>query len=284
MLPEEIVAATPLECGSSPSFAGEDSAMVDLSAENPTGRFSGLAETYARHRPAYPDTALDFILWHCGLGQAAVAIDVGSGTGISSRQLAARGLKVIGIEPNADMRRQAEAAPVPPGTTPPEYRDGRAEATGLAAGSAALVLAAQAFHWFESQTALAEFHRILKPGGWVALLWNERDESDSFTAAYGPLIRATSEAAELEVARGRASDALLAAPSFTAGRREKFINEQSLDEEGLLGRAFSTSYAPRDPASAAKLADDLRALFGRSQINGLVTMRYRTTVTVAQRA
>jgi SAM-dependent methyltransferase len=258
--------------------------MVDLSAENPTGRFSGLAETYARHRPAYPDSALDFIVRHCELGAAALAIDIGSGTGISSRQLATRGLKVIGIEPNADMRRQAEDASAPPGTTPPEYRDGRAEATGLAPGSADLVLAAQAFHWFESQAALAEFHRVLKRGGWVALLWNERDEADAFTAAYGQLIRATTEAAELEVARGRAGDALLTAPGFASAQREEFVNEQLLAEEGLLGRAFSTSYAPRDPAPAAKLANDLRALFGRSQNNGLVTMRYRTTVTVAQRA
>jgi SAM-dependent methyltransferase len=255
--------------------------MTDLSAQNPTGRFSGLAQTYARHRPSYPEAAVDFIVRHCGLGPGSVVIDVGSGTGISARQFAGRGLKVIGIEPNADMRRQAEAEPAP-GAVPPEYRDGRAEATGLPDGTANLVLAAQAFHWFESAAALAEFRRVLKPGGWVALIWNERDELDPFTAAYGQLIRATKEATELEMKRGAAGDALLASPLFTAGQRQEFSHEQLLDDEGLLGRAFSTSYAPRDSDQAKKLAEDLRGLFARSAKGGAVVMQYRTSVTVAQ--
>jgi SAM-dependent methyltransferase len=257
--------------------------MTDLSAQNPTGRFSGLAQTYARHRPAYPEAALEFIVRQCGLGPGAVVIDVGSGTGISARQFAGRGLQVIGIEPNVDMRRQAEAAPAAPGSAPPEYRDGRAEATGLPDGTADLVLAAQAFHWFESAAALAEFRRVLKPGGWVALIWNERDESDPFTADYGKLIRSSKEAAELEMKRGRAGDALLASPLFVAAQRHQFTNEQCLDEEGLLGRAFSTSYVPRDPLGSAKLADDLRALFARARQNGRVALRYGTSVTMAQR-
>jgi ubiquinone/menaquinone biosynthesis C-methylase UbiE len=256
---------------------------MDLSAENPTGRFSGLAETYARHRPSYPQAALDFIVHHCGLSPGAAVVDVGSGTGISTRLFACLGMKVIGIEPNADMRRQAEAEPAPPGSLPPEYRDGRAEATGLPDGSADLVLAAQAFHWFESAGALREFQRILKPGGWVALIWNERDESDPFTAAYGQLIRASKEAAALEMKRGQAGDALLVSPLFSAAQRQQFVNHQQLDEDGLLGRTFSTSYAPREPALAEKLARDLRTLFARTQSNGHVRIQYRTTVTVARR-
>jgi len=256
---------------------------MDLSAQNPTGRFSGLAETYARHRPAYPEAALDFIVQHCSLGRGSVVVDVGSGTGISTRQFAGLGMKVIGIEPNADMRRQAGAEPAPPGAVPPEYRDGRAEATGLPDRSADLVLAAQAFHWFESEGALREFQRVLKPGGWVALIWNERDESDPFTAAYGQLIRSSEEAAALEMKRGRAGDALLASTLFTAARRQHFVNDQRLDEEGLLGRAFSTSYVPREPARADQLARDLRGLFAQTQSDGHVRMHYRTTVTLAQR-
>src|SRR5262245_1886611 len=139
--------------------------MSDLSAANPTGRFTGLADVYARCRPDYPDEALDFLIRHCGLGAGAVVVDVGSGTGISSRQLARRGLRVIGVEPNDEMRSRAAAEPAPEGGPAPTYHEGRAEATGLPDGCADAVLAAQAFHWFEPDPTLAEFRRILKPHG-----------------------------------------------------------------------------------------------------------------------
>src|SRR5215469_5985255 len=136
--------------------------MTDLSSSqfDPLGRFTGLAGDYARHRPEYPEAAIAFIMTRAGLTSQAVVVDVGSGTGISSRLFALRGLMVIGIEPNDDMRRQAEAEPFA-GTQPPTYRAGRAEATGLPDGIADLVLSAQAFHWFEPAPALAEFRRIL---------------------------------------------------------------------------------------------------------------------------
>src|SRR6266436_5561984 len=105
--------------------------MSGLSRSNPTGRFSGLAGSYAKYRPSYPEVALTFILDHCGLQPGSLLIDVGSGTGISSRLLAQRGVRVIGVEPNADMRARAEAEPLPPGCPVPVYQDGRAEATGL---------------------------------------------------------------------------------------------------------------------------------------------------------
>ena len=86
--------------------------MPDLSAMDPTGRFSRLAEVYAKCRPDYPPSAIEYILGRCGLEPGDTLIDVGSGTGISARQFAARGLRVLGVEPNDAMRRQAEAEPV----------------------------------------------------------------------------------------------------------------------------------------------------------------------------
>ncbi len=105
---------------------------------------------------------------------------------------------MIGIEPNAEMRATASATSPGPGERPVTYRDGRAESTGLPAAVADLVLAAQAFHWFEPDAALREFHRILKPDGWAALMWNERDEQDPFTAAYGAVIRTGRDTAAIE--------------------------------------------------------------------------------------
>src|SRR5438045_3467049 len=116
--------------------------MSPLSDANPTGRFSGLAEVYAKCRPDYPAEAVDFILARCGLAPGARLVDVGSGTGISARLFARRGLEVIGVEPNADMRRQAAAEPLPPGVPVPAYRDGCGEATGLPDACADAVLAA----------------------------------------------------------------------------------------------------------------------------------------------
>jgi SAM-dependent methyltransferase len=256
---------------------------MDLSRHNPTSRFSGLAERYQRYRPGYPTAAIDWIVQHCGLGPASLQIDVGSGTGISARLFAARGVPVRGIEPNADMRTQAEAIVVPAGQPAPVYQAGRGEATGLPDGCADAVLCAQAFHWVEAEAGLREFHRVLKPGGWVALMWYERDESDPFTAACGGVIRSVPDAAAVEVPRGQAGEPLLTSPLFRDGSRHTFAGEQALDEEGLLGRAFSASYVPQEGPAAAEVARNLRDLFGQFQEKGQVVLRYQTTVYLARR-
>jgi SAM-dependent methyltransferase len=251
--------------------------MTDLSQCDPTGRFSGLADLYARCRPTYPAAAIDFVVSRTGLRPGSVLADVGCGTGISSRLFADRGVTVIGIEPNAAMRTQAETLPPLPGTPAPRYADGTAEATGLASASADVVLAAQAFHWFRPDPALSEFCRVLRPGGWVVLMWNERDETDEFTAAYGAVVRTARETASVEGPRGRAGDPLLTSPLFERAQRVPFHNEQELDEEGLLGRSFSASYAPKDPAEAAAFAAALREVFARFRRAGKVVLRYETS-------
>jgi SAM-dependent methyltransferase len=257
--------------------------VPDPSRLDPTGRFDGLADLYARHRPGYPDAALDRIVKFAALSAESLLVDVGSGTGISARQMAQRGVPVIGVEPNDDMRRNAELEPVPDGVPRPQYRAGRAEATGLPDGSATAVLAAQAFHWFDADAALREFHRILRPDGTVALLWNERDENDRFTAAFGDVIRTAPNAAAIEGSRARAGEPLLRHPLFRDGVRERFATEQVLDEEGVLGRAFSASYAPREPAAADRFARALHDVFAAFQRHGRVTLRYETTVYLARR-
>ncbi len=257
--------------------------MPDLSHFDPTGRFTGLADLYAKHRPTYPAAAVSLIIDHCGLRPGSLLVDVGCGTGISSRLFAARGLRVIGIEPNDEMRTRAAAEAIPAGISP-EYRAGRAEETGLPAGCADGVLAAQAFHWFDAAKALGEFHRILRPDGWAALMWNERDEADPATAAYGKVVRNGPDAAAVEGPRAGAGQVLLRSRLFVQAQRVVLSHEQELDEEGLLGRAFSASYAPREPAAVADFTEALRAVFAAHQKSGKFVLRYQTSVYLARRS
>lgn len=248
----------------------------------PTERFTGLAQLYSQYRPTYPADAVDFIISRCQLNKQSILVDIGCGTGISSRQFAARGIPVIGIEPNGEMRAQAESEPFSPGLPVPRYQDGRAESTGLPPASVSAVLAAQAFHWFEPETALEEFYRILKPDGFAVLLWNERDESDPLTRAYGAGVRKLTDAEIIEPFHGR-GEVLLACPLFQDGLQAFFSHEQILDEAGLLGRAFSASYAPRDGDPASRYAAELRELFRRFQHDGRITLHYQTSVFLARR-
>jgi SAM-dependent methyltransferase len=259
------------------------STMSELSQQNPLGRFSRLAETYAKHRPSYPAAVIDFIIEKCALGPRSVLADIGSGTGISSRLFGARGIPVVGVEPNAEMRQQASAEPVSADSARIDYCGGAAEATGFADRSVDAVVAAQAFHWFQADVAFAEFRRILKPSGWLILMWNERDETDPFTAAYGDVIRTAPDTAAVEAPRAKAGEALRTSALFHRYERVLFRNQQIVDESGMLGRAFSASYAPKDPVAAAAFAEALRHVFAQFQRDGHVALQYITSVYLAQR-
>lgn len=248
-----------------------------LHEQNPTSRFSDRAADYVKYRPTYPREAIDFVL--AGLEAARiVAADVGAGTGISTRLLAERGVRVIAIEPNDAMRAAAE----PHANV--EWRAGTAEATGLADASVDLVLCAQAFHWFREVEALDEFARVLRPRGRVALVWNNRDFEDPFTAGYREVVLAASGNHPAE-AREFDAGLIQRHRKFGAFRKFETPSEQVLDAAGLLGRATSASYVPKEGALFEELKRGLTALHGRfADGEGLVRLRYQTKVYVAERA
>ncbi|HEY2955368.1 MAG TPA: class I SAM-dependent methyltransferase [Candidatus Eisenbacteria bacterium] len=250
---------------------------VDLSDMNPRGRFSGRAGDYVRYRPDYPEAALDAILE--GLGDPALltAADVGAGTGISARQLASRGVRVLAVEPNLEMRAAAGAHALI------ECWDGAAEATGLAPSSVRLVLCAQAFHWFRAREALAEFHRILEPGGRLALMWNSRDRSDPLTRGYVEAIHAVNGEHPAEL-RPFDPGSIAAGGLFTPPQELRFPHRQTLDLEGLVGRAASASYVPREGPGFERLRALLEEVWKRERdARGMVAMRYGTEVYLADR-
>lgn len=241
--------------------------------------FEGLAATYARHRPTYPAEAFRAML--DGLDPSPLVADVGCGTGISSRLLIGAGARVIGIEPNDDMRREALA-----GSPPVDVRCGTAEATGLPDGGVDAALAAQAFHWFDAGRALAEFHRIVRPDGRVALLWNIRVADGGFTSDYSDVVVGASERIDASARAGRqALDApLRTSPLFRDVRVLEFGNDQRLDAEGVIGRATSASYFPRGNPERAERLEALLAAFRRHEVDGFVTLRHVARLTIATRA
>jgi SAM-dependent methyltransferase len=257
--------------------------MPDIERFDPTGRFSGLADIYAKNRPGYPDAAMDYIIGRSGLNSTSRLIDVGCGTGISTRLFTARGIPVIGVEPNDAMRAKAEAEPMAPGQQVPTYLKGTAEATGLADGFADAVIAAQAFHWFKAEASLHEFHRVLRIGGHLALMWNERDESHDCTAAYGSVMRWSREAASLEASRADAGGVLMDHPLFVDATRVAFPHDQELDVDRFVGRALSASYAPREPAAVAEFVAAMRQVHKRFEKAGKAVLRYQTSVYLGRR-
>ncbi|MFN2239495.1 MAG: class I SAM-dependent methyltransferase [Thermoanaerobaculia bacterium] len=246
-----------------------------LHAQNPTGRFAGRAEAYARWRPDYPASALASILGDEPRGVPLV--DLGAGTGISSRQLASRGARVVAIEPNPEMC----ALISPMQTLLPAI--GTAESIPLRTASVRIATAFQAFHWFDAELALAEIHRVLVPGGRLALVWNERDDRDPFTAAYREIVRAASgnhpAESRMEQVEAFAHSALFLAPVLKV-----FPHEQRLDREGLVGRMRSTSYLPSEGAAWESLASQMEALRTEwADANGFVRLAYETRVWLAKR-
>jgi|HubBroStandDraft_1064217.scaffolds.fasta_scaffold07508_6 SAM-dependent methyltransferase len=234
---------------------------------DPTTRFTSRAEDYAAHRPAYGDDVIDFVLE--GLGPRPRVADLGAGTGISSRLLAAHGAQVIAVEPNAAMRERAQPMA---GVT---FVDGTAESTTLPAASVDAATAFQAFHWFRVPEAVAEICRIVRPGGEAALVLNERDESDAFTAAFGDIVRRYA-LEDTERRRMESMDAFERLPGLA--ERRPFLNGQVLDRDGLFGRTRSASYLPREGPRAAALEYEVAELFAHYAAAGHLKLALVTWV------
>lgn len=248
---------------------------------NPTERFSSRVDAYAAYRPGYPRAVLDLMVAECGLTSDSIIADVGSGTGILSELFLKNGNRVFGIEPNCAMREAGEKLLA-------EYPafvsvDGSAEATTLLGKGVDVVTAAQAFHWFDREKAKAEFARILKSNGWVALIWNERRiDSTPFLRAYEKLLlKYGTDYKDVRHENVYEQIASFFAPARFA--EKTFDNQQVFDFDGALGRTLSSSYLPTEgDAGFAAMLDELHIIFEAHQHAGMVTFEYDTRVYFGQ--
>jgi SAM-dependent methyltransferase len=248
---------------------------------SPTERFSDRAREYTHHRPSYPQEAITCILE--GLDSTSpgfLAADIGAGTGISARLLSDRGVRVIAIEPNEQMRAAGDAQ----NDVRITWRRATAEVTGLESDSINLIVCAQAFHWFRDDDAAMEMSRILKPGARLAIMWNDKYLPDQATMAYTrAVLRASNRNPAAE--RPCRPDALCVSDDFVNFRLNEFEYQQRHTCEGLIGRALSASYVPRSGPEHARLVTELTAAHARyADSHGDFVMRYTTRVYLAEKA
>ena len=243
----------------------------------PTERFSTRVDNYVKYRPSYPAAIIELLKEKCGLGSGTVVADIGSGPGNLTRLLLPIAKHVFAVEPNREMRMAGEF--LIGGYENFESVDGTAETTKLKDESVDLITASQAFHWFDQKVAKQEFLRILRPGSYVALIWNDRCTNTSpFLIEYEELLRTTPEYAIVN--HSDLPEAQIA-EFFAPGVVTKYSTpyQQHFDWESFHGRVMSSSYVPEDDAEFGK---SLRAIYDKYQNENTVVFEYNTTVFYGQ--
>jgi SAM-dependent methyltransferase len=240
-------------------------------------RFSNRVANYVRYRPGYPPEVLDLFRNEMGLTRDSILADIGSGTGLSTKPFLENGNMVYGVEPNAVMREAAEEFL----KDFPNFvsHNGTAENTDLADASMDFVIAAQAFHWFAPEKTRTEMRRILKPGGYVVLIWNERHlETTEFLRGYERLL--VTYGKDYEKVRHENIDQERLGDFFEDEyRHATFSNVQNFDLAGLRGRLLSSSYMPaEDDPTFPALEKELSELFAKHSENDRINVFYDTNI------
>ncbi|MDQ2745885.1 MAG: methyltransferase domain-containing protein [Acidobacteriota bacterium] len=248
---------------------------------NTVERFSNRVENYVKYRPDYPPEVLRLFRSEMNLQTSSIVADIGAGTGISTRLFLENGNPVCAVEPNAAMR---DAAAI----FLKDYRkltlvEGTSENTTLEKDSVDFIIAAQAFHWFKPTETRAEFKRILKNGGSVALIWNERQlAATAFLSGYERLL--IEYGTDYEAIRHDNITAETLRDFFqTDFQQAVFQNKQTVDFDGLKGRMMSASYVPsaENPRFPA-MVKNLELLFAEHAENGRIDILYDTKIFYGQ--
>jgi len=243
----------------------------------PTERFSSRVENYVKYRPTYPRAVVGLLRAECGLTENSTVADIGSGTGILTEMLLREGCRVFGVEPNREMREAGER--LLRAYERFESVAATAEETTLPDASVDLVTAGQAFHWFDTARARREFARILRSGGFVAIVWNERrTDSTPFLVAYEQLLLDFGTD-YTEVRQPFNADAVRDFFAPAGFEQRSFDNLQVFDFEALRGRMLSASYVP-EPShpNHRPMFQRLREIFDAHQQHNKVAFEYDTRV------
>src|SRR6266496_172459 len=244
---------------------------------NPIERFSNRVEDYVKYRPGYPIEILDPLQSECGLTVESVIADIGSGTGKLSEIFLQNGNHVLAVEPNSAMRLAAER--LLGNLERFKSVNGSAESTTLQENSVDFVTAGQAFHWFDQIKTRLEFERILKPGGWVVIIWNERRlDSTPFLRDYEELLlKYGIDYKEVRHENTSSEIANFFAPGELSVK--SFENFQEFDCEGVKGRVSSTSYTPAPGTlTSLRMLEALQEVFLKYAVNNRVVFEYDTRV------
>jgi ubiquinone/menaquinone biosynthesis C-methylase UbiE len=246
-------------------------------AANATARFSNRVADYIAARPGYPAEVVQHLEQVAGFTPGQTVLDLGSGTGLSAIPFLNAGYRVIGVEPNADMRAAGDQLLAAQANFSSVLAP--ADATGLPDHSADVAIAGQAFHWFNRAATRIEMQRVLKANArTVALLFNDRrTDSSPFLREYEALLQALpGDYAKVNHKQAHADDQVALREFFTATPQQAiFYNEQRFDFEGFVARVSSSSYAPsRDSADYPKMLRDLETLFAKHAVSGKVLWEY----------
>ena len=215
--------------------------------------FSRVAGEYERGRPDYPAASVAWIVEQTGLGPGTVLVDLAAGTGKLTRLFGGCRARVIAVEPLAEMRAHIGGEGV-------EAVEGTAEAMGLPDGLATAVTVGQAFHWFSTEPALAEIARVLKPGGYLALVWNQRDLTQDLQADL-TRIMASRRHDTPSYQSGEWARVMEATERFDAVGEHHVAHSQWLDADGLTDRVASTSFiALLPPEESTEVLRQVREL------------------------
>lgn len=238
-----------------------------------TELFSNKVENYVRYRPHYPKEIIPFLRSKVGLTDRSIIADIGSGTGISSEIFLENGNTVYAIEPNKEMRVAAEEIHKKDKTF--ISVNATAEKTSLPEHSVDLIIAGQAFHWFDKVQAKKEFQRILTSNGYLVLIWNDRKEESHFQQAYEQmLIEFIPDHEKINYSKvsEHTVETLFSPNSYF---HQSFPNSQSFTFEGLKGRLLSSSFAPSEHEKNFKpMMSRLEKIFKEFNINGQIEFEY----------
>ena len=242
-----------------------------MSELHPATRGFAAADVYERGRPDYPPAAIALIVATLGLRPGRTVLDLAAGTGKLTRLLVPSGANVLAVEPIREMRGELERR-----LRGVAALGGTAERIPFTDAYVDAVTVGQAFHWFKSAEALREIHRVLCPGGGVALVWNARDERNPLQAALSEII----DPLQGDTPRRKQRDwktVLADSGFFERCDRKLFENAQVVDEQGVVDRVVSISFiAAAPPARRAEVEQRVRALVRDAE--GPIVLPYMTEV------